>query len=228
MAKITALRTARGRSQRVRIYLDGKFAFSLSAGMAARAGLRVDQTLDPDRIDSLLGKDRFTRCLDAATRFLAYRPRSLAELQSRLSRRGFDDETQQAVLAKLTEQGLIDDAAFARYWAENRASFSPRSRRLTRLELQRKGVAREVVDSVVGTIDDAGSAYLAATARLGSLRRLDETVFRRRLGDYLKRRGFSYEVIGSTVNRLWREVEAVRTAGATDLESLPPFRRGVI
>ena len=111
------------------------------------AGLRPDQTLDPDRIDALLGKDRYTRCLDAATRFLAYRPRSLAELQSRLARRGFDEETQQAVLAKLKEQGLVDDAAFARYWADNRESFSPRSQRMTRLELQKKGVAREVADS---------------------------------------------------------------------------------
>ena len=207
MAKITALRTAGRRGQRVRIYLDGRFAFSLGAGTAARAGLRLDQTLDQDRIDSLLGKDRYTRCLDAATRYLAYRPRSLAEMKSRLARRGFDEETLQAVLAKLKEQGLVDDAVFARYWAENRESFSPRSQRMTRLELQRKGVDREVVDSVVGTIDDAESAYRAASTRLTSLRRLEETVFRRRLCDYLKRRGFGYEVIESTVNTLWREVE---------------------
>jgi len=226
MAKITALRTARGRGQRVRIYLDGRFAFSLSAGMAARAGLRQDQTLDPDRIDSLLGKDRHTRCLDAATRYLAYRPRSLAEMKTRLTRRGFDEETQQAVLAKLKEQGLIDDAAFARYWAENRASFSPRSQRLTRLELQQKGVAREVVDSVVGTIDDAETAYQAASARLNSLRRLDEIVFRRRLGDYLKRRGFGYEVIGSTVNRMWREVERSEDPPQAGLTESPPGSEG--
>ncbi len=222
MAKITALRTAGGRRQRVRIYLDGRFAFSISAGTAARAGLRQDQTLDQDRVDSLLGKDRYTRCLDAATRYLAYRPRSLAELQSRLTRRGFDEETQQSVLARLKEQGLVDDAVFARYWADNRESFSPRSQRLTRLELQKKGVASEVVDSIVGSIDDAESAYRAASTRLNSLRRLDETVFRRRLGDYLKRRGFGYEVVASTVNRLWREVESGEDSPGGCLTVSPP------
>lgn len=224
MAKITALRTVPGRGQRVRIYLDGKFAFSLSGGMAARAGLRTGQELDQDGVDALLGKDRFSRCLDTATRLLAYRPRSLAEIKSRLARHGFDDETQQAVLAKLAEQGLIDDEAFARFWAENRASFSPRSQRLTRRELQQKGVDRAVVDSVVQTMDDAESAYRAAEARLGSLRRLEETVFRRRLGGYLRRRGFGYGVIESTVNRLWQEAQESR---AIEPETLPPFRRGV-
>jgi len=226
MAKITALRTARGRGQRVRIYLDGKFAFSLSAGAAARAGLRQDQILDQDRIDALLGKDRYTRCFDAATRSLAYRPRSLAEMKTRLTSRGFDEETQQAVLAKLKEQGLIDDAAFARYWAENRASFSPRSQRLARMELQQKGVAREVIDSAVGTIDDAESAYQASSARLNSLRRLDKTVFRRRLGDYLKRRGFGYEVIGPTVNRMWRELERGEDAPEAGPTVSPPDSEG--
>ncbi len=227
MVKITALRTVKGRGQRVRIYLDGKFAFSLSAGMSARAGLRTEQELTPDDIDALLGKDRLARCLDAATRYLAYRPRSLAELRSRLTRHGFDEETQQTVLAKLTEQGLVDDAAFARFWTDNRELFSPRSRRLTRLELQKKGVDRAVVDSIVSTVDDAESAYRAAEARLGSLRRLDETTFRRRLGDYLRRRGFGYEVIGSTVNRLWQEVQSTETASEANLDSLPSVRRGV-
>ncbi len=227
MAKITALRAGPGRGHRVRIYLDGKFAFSLGAGTAARAGLRADQMIDQDRIDALLGKDRYTRCYDAATRYLAYRPRSLAELRSRLGRHGFDEETQQAVLAKLQEQGLVDDSAFARYWAENRASFSPRSRRLTRIELQQKGVPREVVDTAVSVIDDAESAYQAGSARLGSVRRLDEVTFRRRLGDYLRRRGFGYETIGPVLNRLWREVERGGASPEGPESRVPPAPEGI-
>jgi regulatory protein len=145
------------------------------------------------------------RCLDAAFRYLDYRPRSEAELRRRLKRRGFDDEHVEAALASLREQGLVDDLAFAEFWKDNRESFRPRSRRLTALELRQKGVAEEVINRVVADIDDEDSAYRAAQGRAHRLADSDYREFRHRLGEYLKRRGFGYRVITNTVERLWQE-----------------------
>ena len=145
------------------------------------------------------------RCLDAAFRYLDYRPRSEAELRGRLKRRGFDDEHVEAALARLREQGLVDDLAFAEFWKGNRESFRPRSRRLTALELRQKGVANDVINRVVADIDDEDSAYRAAQNRAHRLPDADYREFRHRLGEYLKRRGFGYRVIIRTVERLWQE-----------------------
>ena len=111
----------------------------------------------------------------------------------------------EAVIARLKEQGLVDDMAFAQFWKDNRESFSPRSQWLTRLELRRKGVANDIIDQVVNTIDDDDSAYRAALSKARSLPLSDYQSFRRRLGEYLKRRGFSYGVINHTVERVWQE-----------------------
>ena len=108
-------------------------------------------------------------------------------------------------MANLREQGLVDDMAFARFWKENRESFSPRSQRLTRLELKRKGVVSDVIDRVIDAVDDGDSAYRAALDRVRRLPLSDYQSFRRRLGEYLKRRGFGYEVINHTVDRVWQE-----------------------
>ena len=94
---------------------------------------------------------------------------------------------------------------FARFWKENRDSFSPRSQWLTKLELRQKGVAGDIIDQVVGTIDDGDSAYRAALSKARRLSRSDYQDFRRRLGEYLKRRGFGYGVINHTVERVWEE-----------------------
>jgi regulatory protein len=205
MSKITALRAGRGRGKRVNIYLDGKFAFSLEAEVAIREGLRVEQELSTERIKTLSGADNLQRCLNAAALYLSYRPRSEPELRERLRRRGFDEEIVEKTVSRLSEQGLVDDAAFARFWTENREYFSPRSQRLTRLELRKKGVAGEIIDRVVGSIDDEESAYRAAEKKARSLSRADYRSFRRRLGDHLRRRGFSYWVISRAVEKLWRE-----------------------
>jgi len=205
MRKITALRVERGRRKRVKIALDGKFAFSVEAEVAAKEGLQIGQLLSEDQIEALARSDHYHRCLNAAVHYLSYRPRSESELKERLRQRGFDDDTQEAVRTRLKELGLVDDMAFAQFWKDNRESFSPRSQRLTKLELRQKGVANDIIDQVVDAIDDDDSAYRAALSKARSLPRSDYQRFRRRLGEYLKRRGFSYGVINNTVERLWQD-----------------------
>ena len=206
MKQITALRSGRGRRKRVNVYLDGRFAFSLGAEVVLTERLKVGQELTGEQISALAKTDNFQRCLNAAMRYLSYRPRSESELRERLRRRNFDDESIGGVVAKLKELGLVDDREFAQFWQDNRQAFSPRSSSLTRLELRRKGVAEEVISQVVNPASDGESAYRAA---LGKARRLpvsDYQSFRRRLGEYLKRRGFSYGVINNTVQQLWQEM----------------------
>ena len=205
MSKITALRIGRGRGKRVNVFLDGRFVLSLESEVVVKEGLQVGQELSTAQVEMLSGSDRRQRCLNAAYRYLNYRPRSESEVRERLQRRGFDGDCTEAVMAKLREQGLVDDVAFARFWKENRESFSPRSQRLTRLELKRKGVVSDVIDRVVDAVDDGDSAYRAALDRVRRLPLSDYQSFRRRLGEYLKRRGFGYEVINHTVDRVWQE-----------------------
>jgi len=205
VAKITRLVASRDRNKRVRVFLDGKYAFSLEAEVVLEKGLRPGQELGEACIEALARDNQLKRALSAASRFIAYRPRSEQELRQRLVRRGFDAATVSAALSRLREQGLLDDAAFARYWTENRQSFSPRSLRLTQLELRQKGVKAEFIDQATGVIDDGESAYRAALKKAGRLHEPDYQGFRRKLGEYLQRRGFGYEAINSAVKRLWQE-----------------------
>ena len=205
MSKITAIRAGRRRGKRANVFLDGGFAFSLEAEVAIREGLQVGQELSANQIEALARSDCFHRCLNTAANYLGYRPRSEFELRERLQRRGFDGDSVDAVLAKLKEQGLVDDMAFAQFWRDNRQSFSPRSQWLTKLELRQKGVAADIIDQVVDVADDE-SAYRAALSKARSLSPSDYQSFRRRLGEYLKRRGFGYGVINHTVERVWQEL----------------------
>jgi len=205
MKRITAIRAGRGRGKRVNVFLDGKFAFSLEAEVAVPEGLKVGQELSDSQIEELAKSDNYRRCLNAAAHYLSYRPRSESELRGRLYQRGFGEDSVEAVIAKLKKQGLVDDIAFAQFWKDSRETFSPRSRWLTKLELRRKGVAEEIMDKVVDTVDDNDSAYRAALSKARSLSLSDYQDFRRRLGSYLRRRGFRYEVINHTVGLMWRE-----------------------
>ena len=209
MSKITAIRAGRKSGKRANIFLDGRFSFSLEAELVVKQGLHVGQELSAGQIEELTGSDHFERCLNAATRYLSYRPRSESELRERVLKRGFNGDTTEAVITRLKEQGLVDDIAFAQFWKDNRESFSPRSQWLTGLELRRKGVAPDIIEQVVSSTNDEDSAYRAALNRAGRLPLSDYQGFHRRLGEYLKRRGFAYGVINNTVRRVWQELVEV-------------------
>jgi len=205
MATITALRKGKGRNKRINIYLDGSFAFSLEAESVSKGGLQTGSELSADDIEALSKLDHTQRCLGAALRYLNYRPRSEHEVAERLKQHDFDDSSIAATTTRLKERGLIDDIAFARFWKENREAFSPRSRSLTRMELKRKGVNGDVIEQVINDADDQENAYKAGLGRVRHLPLSDYQVFHRKLGAYLSRRGFNYEMIRHAVERIWQE-----------------------
>jgi regulatory protein len=149
------------------------------------------------------------RCLDSGYRYLSYRPRSEAEIRQRLKRRGFDSKVVEEAIAKLKEQNLIDDVAFAQFWKSNRLSFKPRSKRLIVKELKSKKIAPEVIEQVTQDINDEANAYKLGSSRMHTLGELNYSDFQRRLSSYLSYRGFSYAVIRQTLSRLWERKKQI-------------------
>lgn len=204
MRTITAIKAQKRGRDRVNVFLDGAFAFSLGIEVVEEQGLRLGQVLSGPQVEELGRADLFQKCLNAALRFLSYRPRSQAEIRVKLRPR-FEEEAIDRVILHLKARQMIDDVAFAQFWRENRQSFSPRSQRMLKLELRRKGVDQEVITEVLDGIDEDESAYRAAQKKARPLSKEDYSTFRRKLGSFLRRRGFSYEVANHAIQRLWQE-----------------------
>jgi regulatory protein len=84
---------------------------------------------------------------------LTLAPRTRAQLATTLRRRGIPAEAAEAVLARFTDVGLIDDAAFARAWVESRHYSRGLSRRSLSAELRRQGIQTEEIREAVDTLD---------------------------------------------------------------------------
>ncbi len=203
--RVTAIEKQR-RKNRLNLFLDGRFALGLSTDVAAQAGLRVGDDVDIETLRGLREAEAGADAMGAALRLLSYRPRSETELRQRLARRGAPPALVDSTLERLRELGLVDDAAFAQAWVEGRERASPRGRRLLHQELRAKGVDSDASREVVEGVDEAEAALRASARRAASLQRLPGAEFRRRLGDFLRRRGFDYETIRVTVERRWREL----------------------
>lgn len=206
MSKITGLKQGKTRAKRINVYVDDKFAISLTPETLIKENLEVGKELGNAAIEELAEKDLYQRCFNAAVRFLGYRPRSESEIRQRLERHGYKTQIIDKTLVKLKDMGFVDDEEFARFWIENRETFSPRSRRMARFELKKKGLEDSIIDKAVNEINEKESALRAAYSRARRLERLDYKDFRLRLGQYLGRRGFSYGIINEVVEKVSKEL----------------------
>lgn len=204
MSTITALKPRRGR---IDVYLDGVYSVSVDTRLAEQLSLAVGLTIDDQELRRLRDDAAQAALLADAQRFLSYRPRSVAETEQYLRRRGADDRLATAVVARLQHSGLLDDALFARFWVENRAAFSPRGARQLQAELRAKGVHRDDIDGALSqsNASEDESAHQAGMKRLRLFARLDEAAFHRRMHAFLLRRGFDHETARTTAARLWTE-----------------------
>ena len=205
MKKITALVVQKRNPNRVNVHLDGEYAFGLARIVAA--WLRVGQELDEEKLKRLQVEDARERAVQQALLFLSYRARSESEIRQNLRKHEMPEEVIEETLARLRQDGLANDGQFAQAWVENRSTFRPRSRRMLAMELRQKGLDDEAVSSALEDVDDEPLAYEAARKRASRLKGLEWADFRKKLSEFLARRGFSYSVIAPVVTRIWKEAQ---------------------
>jgi regulatory protein len=211
MKKITAIQVQRNNPNRVNVYLDGEFAFGLARIVAA--GLQVGQMLDEVKIAELQAEDSRERAMQQALLFLSYRARSENEIRKNLSKHEIPDAVIEETIERMRREGFADDKKFASAWVENRSTFRPRGRRALALELRQKGIDDHTIESALEGIDDEALAYEAGQKKARKLalslsKGQEWTEFRKKMSEFLARRGFSYSVIAPIVKRLWNEAHA--------------------
>lgn len=155
-------------------------------------------TSDPAEAESAEQADPVKRAEQARAvclRLLTVRARTRAELAEQLSKRGYPDEISGAVLNRLAEVGLIDDADFAEQWVRSRRINAGKGKRALAAELRTKGVDDEVISAALADIDAGAERQRAEELVRAKLRRDrlaegDDPKITRRLVAMLARRGY--------------------------------------
>jgi regulatory protein len=204
---VTSIESQKHATTRYSIFLDGDFAFGIGRDLLLESGIAKGEFLDQERLDAILARDAVDRAVSAAMRALDQRMQTGRELRTRLMRKGFEPDTIDAALEKLTAYGYLNDERFAELWIENRLAHRPRGKRMLEQELRQKGIDREIVQETVGgmEIDDRAAALDVANKRLKSVQGLPPDEQKKKLTGILARRGFDYGTIKATLETVLAE-----------------------
>ncbi len=192
---ITAIKQQVKRQDRYSIFVDGKYAFSLSEGGLIDSGLASGQELNSARLNELKQTAGLDKARTNALRFVVMRPRSEWELMDYFRRKGVDQEAGKQIADGLRRLDLLGDEAFAKAWVANRRLLKSVSKRRLKLELQQKHVPSDVIDVVLQE-DETDERQ---TLRDLIAKKRSHYPDNQKLMQYLARQGFSYDDIKSAL-----------------------------
>ena len=191
--KITAIKAQVKREGRYSIFVDDKYAFSLSAEGLLDAHLVTGQELSQVDVTDYKRLSQEDKAYNLALAYVARRMRSEGELHDYFRRKQYAPELAEQLLAKLRRLRFVDDAEFARRWVENRRRLKATSTKKLRLELREKKVNSEVIQTVLA--EDETDEHQLLRDLVEKKRRISRYQDDQKLMMYLARQGFTYDDI---------------------------------
>ena len=144
-------------------------------------------------------------CRQSALRLLKIRPRSIGELKEKLERKGFDAAEISQTLQWFEEIKLLDDRVFTKSWIQYRLARPFGFRRII-MELKTKGIDSEIIEEEIGLIksqrDEWPTALELAKRRWQKFASVEPVKRKKRIFDFLSRRGFAPDVIFKVMKKL--------------------------
>lgn len=219
---ITKLTPGMKDKNRVNVFLDGNFAFSLDLAQVVEFDVKVGQSVDAERLKSLKNASEFGKLYQRTLEWVLTRPHSVREVQDYFRRRKLkrcqlnrqrvregkkelppiQDEHVEMVTERLIAKGYINDQKFALFYIENRRVRRGISQKRLRLELKRKGVSDEIIHEALAKQprDEQEEIQKMITKK------------RRKYNDYqlvgyLVRQGFDYQMAKTAVERYTEDAE---------------------
>ena len=140
-------------------------------------------------------------------RLFKFRPRSEREIVEKLKSKKLTAENIDAAVEYFKKIDYIDDRRFAKAWTASRLVRTGIYR--IRFELKKKGIAQDIVQETLGQIPEDYSELEAilpiAKKRLQKYKNLDAIKTKRRLYEYLARRGFRQSTIQKALRQLFKK-----------------------
>lgn len=199
--KITsASRTKRGN---IAVYADEEFLFSVQESAWLDSGLCVGDETDEDTLNALLGASQYAAAKRRALNMLSARSYTKKQLCDRLAR-SHDRENAALAADRMEELGLVNDADYARRFAEELFFERRYARRRIRWEMQKRGISREDADNALEAFADADDLSRAVELLEKKYTILETDADIRRAAALLERYGYPADTIRTAVHAVRR------------------------
>ncbi len=206
MSKITKIETGKRNKERVNVYIDDEYAFSINMELVYKFGLKVNEEVNKEKLIEISKSENLSKCKESALRTIERSYKTEKEIRDKLLSKEFDIETVDTTIDFLIEYGFIDDSKFVSMYIKDRIRTQGRNK--IRYSLISKGVNKLLIEEAFSELDRDDemerATILCEKKYLNiSKREDDDFKIKNKLTRYLLGRGYDYDIAKEVIREVF-------------------------
>ncbi len=201
--EITSVEKSKKKRDRLSVYIDGKFSFTISEEDYITMHLYENTQITEETVDYIKNTLNFREAKSKAVRYLSMKLRTEQEVWKKLQEDGYDHDCIEKVVNELKAIGYINNKLYAQKYVFDRSKLKPISKQMMKRELMSRGITEETADEVLEDwkVEDSVVAGSLLKRKFGKYDLQDKKILRKAYM-FLMHRGFSMSAIREALHGL--------------------------
>lgn len=205
MAKITKIEIQKRNKERVNLFLDDEYAFSLSVELVYKEGLKTKDEIDSEKLKVLAERESLIRCKDSALRIVEKSCKTEKEMRDKLILKGYEENSINKSIEFLKEYNFINDSNYTKAFISDKLK-SQGSQKI-KYTLIQKGISKDCIDEELSNLNKENEKNVAlniAKKKLNIIKKKENDNYKisAKLYRYLLSKGYGYDVTNHVVKEI--------------------------
>ena len=202
---ITKIEEGKRNKERVNIYIDNEYAFSVSKEILYKEDLKLNDSVNIEDLREIVKKDNYIKCKNSALRIVERSYKSERELKDKLLLKGYDKDSIEKTIEFLKEYNFLSDNNYTKMYVKDKSKFQGKNR--IKFDLYRKGIDEEIIQEELSSIDEEDEREVAYNLVLKkynviSKRESDKYKLSQKLYRYIVSKGYSYDIASYAIKKV--------------------------
>jgi regulatory protein len=202
---ITKIEIGKKNKERVNIYIDEEYAFSLSLELVYKENLKINEKVDIEKLRVLAKEDNYIKCKNSAIRIIERSYKSEKEMKDKLFLKGYDESAIERTLDFLREYNFLNDENYARSYVKDKIRVE--GKRKIKYTLIRKGIDDNLIEDELSKVlsDDLKEAALGlALKKYNTLKKRENDKYKlsQKLYRFLMSKGYDFDLVSQVVKEV--------------------------
>lgn len=207
---ITKLEIGKRNKERINVYIDDEFAFSLSAEIVYKENLAQKQVIDIEKLTRLAREDEFMKCKNSALKIVERSYKTEKEIYNKLIAKEYSKESINRAIEFLREYNLINDENYVKMYVKDKLKSQGKNK--IKYNLKRKGIPDELINEELSKIDYDDSkdgAIILAQKKYNELQRRESDKYKlsQKLYRFLISKGYNYDLASDVMKEVVKKDE---------------------
>lgn len=201
--KITSIEVQKRNKERVSIFVDGEYAFSLHAEIIYKYGIKSGDEITSDFIENISKVEEQKQANAYALNLISRAFKTEKQIRTKMKDKGFEETYIDKTIDMLKDYKYIDDTLYTKNYISDSVNFTKSGKNKIKTKLYQKGVDSETIKEMIDELVDDEQQFNAAleigAKKYKNIRETDIRKKNQKLMSFLQYRGFSFDIIKKVV-----------------------------